>query len=144
MVKLEQHIGLDKLRLNCRRAHRHDRLARKHRSSLGNSPDVALEFEVFEVVQKFLGEHISAAQIFYVLGLEMQVLNVVNDLLKTCADGKAAHVGILAVKHIKIGDFILHVVVEISVAHRQLVIIAQHGQIKAASVVHSYLRRCCN
>ena len=139
MVYLKQNIGLYKLRLDGRCAHDHERLAREHGCALGNGPDIALEPEIAQVFEKLLGEHLPAAQILDILVVKVQILNVFNHLLQPRGDGKAAVVGILAVKNIKIGYFIPHAVVEISVAHRELVVIAQHGEVKL-SVSHNSLR----
>ena len=139
MIYLKQNVGLDKLSLNCRCAHDHKRLTRKHGRSLRNRPDIALELEIAQILKELLGEHFPAAQILYILVVKVQVLDIFDHLLKSGSDGKAAVIGILTVKNIEIGDLIAHAVVEISVAHSELIVIAQHGQVKL-SVSHISLR----
>lgn len=139
MIYRKQNIGLDKLRLDSRGAHDHKRLTREHGSTLRHGPDIALKLKIAQVFEKFLGEHPPAAQILDVLVVKMQILNIFDYLLKPRGDGKTAVVGILAVKNIKIGYLSVHAVIEISVAHRELVVVAQHGEVKL-SVSHNSLR----
>ena len=136
MVDLQQQIRLHELRLDGGRAHRDERLAREHGRALRHGPDVAGEAEVFQIVQKCLAEQLPAAQIGNVLVGEVQVLNVIDDLLETGGDGVAAVVGHAAEEYIEVGDAILHVVVEIAVAHRQLIKIAEHGHVQRLVGVH--------
>ena len=136
MVDLQQQIRLHELRLNGRGAHRDERLTREHGRTLRHGPDVAGEAEVFQIVQKCLAEQLPAAQVGNVLVGEVQVLNVVDDLLETGGDGVAAVVGHAAEEYIEVGDAILHVVVEIAVAHRQLIEIAEHGHVQRLVGVH--------
>ena len=139
MIYRKQNIGLDKLRLDSRCAHDHKRLTREHGSTLRYGPDIALKFKIAQVFEKFFGEHPPAAQILDVLVVKMQILNIFDYLLKPRSYGKTAFVGILAVKNIKIGYLFVHAVIEISVAHRELIVVAQHGEVKL-SVSHNSLR----
>ena len=136
MVHREQEIRLHELRLDRGGAHRNERLAREHRRALRHGPDVAGEAEVFQIVQKCLAEQLPAAQIGNVLVGEVQVLDVVDDLLETGGDGIAAVVRHAAEEHIKIRDAVLHAVLKITVAHRQLIEIAEHGHVERFVGVH--------
>ena len=136
VVDLQQQIRLHELRLNGGCAHRDERLTREHGRALRHGPDVAGEAEVFQVVQKCLAEQLPAAQIGNVLVGEVQVLDVVDDLLETGGDGVAAVVRHAAEEHIKIRDAVLHAVLKITVAHRQLIEIAEHGHVERFVGVH--------
>ena len=63
-----------------------------------------------------------------VAGLE-QIVEYINDLLKSRHDSVSAVVGVITIKYVEIDDLILHSVYEISVAHSELVIIAKHRKI---------------
>ena len=136
VVDLQQQVRLHKLRLNGRGAHRDERLTREHGRALRHGPDITGEAEVFQIVQKCLTKQLPAAQIGNILVGEVQVLDVVDDLLETGGDGVAAVVGHAAEEYIEVGDAILHIVVEITVAHRQLIKIAEHGHVQRLVGVH--------
>ena len=59
----------------------------------------------------------------------MKVLNIVNQLPQARADGEAALVRHVPEEHVKIGHAVPHPRLKISVAHGQLIKIAEHGQI---------------
>ena len=67
----------------------------------------------------------------------MQLLHIVDYLLKSGGNGKTAPVGNLSEKHIKVGYSVLHAVFKIAVAHGQLIEIAQHGKVYAVCVIHT-------
>ena len=136
MVDGQQREGLDELGLDGRGAHHHQRLTGKHGGTLGNGVDIAGEAEVPQIVQKLLAEQIAAAEIGDVLFAEMQVFDVVDQLLQTGGDGEAALIGHLAEEHIEIGDAVLVSVAEVSVAHGQLVKVAQHGHVQLFGSIH--------
>ena len=104
--------------------------------ALRHGPDVAGEAEVFQIVQKCLAEQLPAAQIGNVLVGEVQVLDVVDDLLETGGDGIAAVVRHAAEELIKVRDAVLHAVLQITVAHRQLIEVAEHGHVQRFVGVH--------
>ena len=136
MVDGQQREGLDELGLDGRGAHHHQRLTGKHGGTLGDGVDIAGEAEVPQIVQKLLAEQIAAAEIGDVLFAEMQVFDVVDQLLQTGGDGEAALIGHLAEEHIEIGDAVLVSVAEVSVAHGQLVKVAQHGHVQLFGSIH--------
>ena len=59
----------------------------------------------------------------------MQVLKIVDQLIQSRADGKAALVRNVPKKHIKIRDAVLIARLKIAVAHGQLIKIAEHGHV---------------
>ena len=136
MIDLQQKVGFHELRLNGGRAHRDERLAREHGCALRNGPDVAREPEILQIVQKSLAEQLPATQIGNVLVGEMQIFDVVDDLLETGGDGVAAVIRYAAEEHIEIRDAVLHIVLQITIAHRQLIEVAEHGHVQRFVGVH--------
>ena len=66
----------------------------------------------------------------------MKILDIFNYLIQTRADRKAALVRHFTEKHIEIRDPVLVSVLEITVAHGQLVKIAEHGQVQLLLCFH--------
>ena len=66
----------------------------------------------------------------------MKLLDVADDLLQSRGDGEAAAVRHLTEEQIEIAYLILHPVLQIAVAHRQLVKIAHHGHVQRLIEVH--------
>ena len=60
----------------------------------------------------------------------MQVPDILDDLLQTRRNGKAAAVGTLAEEHIEIADAVLVAPLKVAVAHGQLIEVAEHGEIE--------------
>ena len=127
MVEHEQQISLNKLRLICGSAYGYDRLARKYRRALGNSPYIAGKAEITEHLEKLLIKAASAAQVLDIILGEVKVLYIVDDLFKTGGNGKSAAVRYLAEEDIKVCDTVSHAFDKIAVSHSQLVEIAEHG-----------------
>ena len=141
MVDGQQRERLDKLGLDGRGAHHHQRLLGEHRRALRDSVDIAGEAEVPEIVQKFLAEQVPAPQIGDVLLREVQVFDVVDELLQPRRDGKAAAVRHLAEEHVEIDDAVLVPSLEIPVAHGQFVEVTEHGHVQLFLSFHpSYLK----
>ena len=136
VVERQQQKRLDELRLNGGRADGHDRLAREDRRALRHGPDIAREAEAAQILQEALVEHIPAAQIRNIVLVKMKLLHVLDRLLQTRRDGKAAVIGHGAEENIKIRDAVLHTLHEIAVAHGELVIIAEHTQIGVFVDIH--------
>ena len=67
---------------------------------------------------------------------KMQRLDVVNHLLQTGADGEAALIRHIPEKHIEIGNAILITCLKITVAHGQLIEVAEHGHVQPLFVIH--------
>ena len=140
VVDLEQHIGLNELRLYSGSPDCQDRLAGEDGGALGDRPDIARESEITEIFKKALGEHFPPAEVFDIFLVEVEVLNIIHDLLKPRRDCEAAVVGVPTVKNVEVCYLVGHAVVKVAVAHRELVVVAQHGEIKL-SFVHSSLQR---
>ena len=68
----------------------------------------------------------------------MEVLNIVDQLAQTRADGEAALVRHVPEKHIKIGDMVLITRLEVAIAHGQLIKIAEHGHIQFLFRIHCH------
>ena len=60
----------------------------------------------------------------------MEIFDVVDDLLQTGRDGKAAAVGALTEKDVKVADPVGKAGFKVAVAHGQLIKIAEHGQVE--------------
>ena len=136
VVERQQQERLDELRLNGRRADRHDRLAREDGRPLRHGPDIAGEAEVSEVVEEALVKHLPAAQILDILLIKTQLADIFDCLLQTGRDGKAAVVRHGAEEDVEIRDAVLHALHKVAVAHGKLVIIAQHREIGLFADIH--------
>ena len=93
--------------------------------------------EIPEIVQKLLGKQVLAPQVRNVLLIEMQVFDIVNDLAETGTDGEAPLVRHIPEEHVKICDLILSACLKISVAHGQLVKVAEHGHVQFLFRIHT-------
>ena len=69
----------------------------------------------------------------------MQVLDILDGLLQTRRDGKAAFIGHLPEEQIKVCDLVLHAAFEVAVRHGQLIEIAEHGQVDIRIRLHDVL-----
>ena len=136
VVDGQQRERLDQLGLDRRCAYHHQWLAGEHRGALGDGVDITGEAEIPQIVQKLLAEQVAAPEIGDILLTEVEIFNVFDQLLQTCGDGEAALIGHLAEEHIEIGDAILVSVAEVSVAHGQLIEVAQHGHVQLFSSIH--------
>ena len=130
VVDAQQEIRLNELGLNGRCPDGDNRLIGEDRRALGDGPDIAGELKVRQILQKFLAEHIPAAQVLDVLRTEVQVLNILDDLLQTCRNGKSAAIGALPEEQVKIGNTVAVTGGKITLTHGQLIIVTQHGEIQ--------------
>ena len=130
VVDTQQQVGLDELGLNSGGTDRQDGLIGEHGSTLGHCPDIAGEMEISQIRQELLAEELPATKVFDILRGEVQVLNVLDDLLQTGSDGKAAAIGTTAEEQIEIGNPVLIAGGKIALGHGQLVKITEHGQIE--------------
>lgn len=130
MVDGQQREGLDELGLDGLGPDDDHGLTGKHRGSLRHGVDVAGEMEVLQIGQKFLAEKVPAPQIGNVLRREVQILNIIDQLLQTSGDGKAAAIRHPAEKDVKVGDMILVTAFKVAIAHGQLVKVAEHGHVQ--------------
>ena len=129
MVNGQKQEGFDQLRLDRRRTDSHDGLSGEDGRAFRNGPDITGELKIAQVGQEFLTEELSTTQIFNILGIEMQFLNVVDDLFQTGSNGKTAAIGTLTIEHIEISNAFLVTFLKITVGHGQLIEVAEHGQI---------------
>ena len=136
VVEDQQQEGLHQLCLNSRSPDSDDRLPGEDGSTLWDGPDVTREFEIAEIVQEPLGKQILAPEIFNVLLRKMQILNIGDDPLQTCADGVTAMVRNIAEKDIEIGDPILQPRFQITISHGQFVKVAEHRHIELICDIH--------
>ena len=130
MVDGKQGEGLNELRLNSRSPDSHQRLPGKHRRSLGDGINVAGEAEVLQIGQELLVKELTAPEILDILLGKVEILNIVDKLLQTRGDSKAAAIRHAPEEHVKIGNAVLIAVFEIPIAHGQLVKIAEHGHVQ--------------
>ena len=129
MVHGEQDHGLQKLGLDDRTPHCHQRFMREDRCAFRDGPDVTGEFEILQVVQEGLAEDALAPEIGNILIGKFQVFQVIDDLVDAGQDGVAPPIRDLPEKHIEISDLVRHAGFEIAISHGQFVEIGQHGQI---------------
>ena len=130
MVQSEEDEGLHKLGLNGGGPDGEDGLARKDGGALGHGPDVAGEAKAAEIVQEGFAEAFLSAEVFQILFVKAEVLDIVDDLLQPGCDGKAAPVWNGAEEHVEIADLVAQAGLEIAVAHGQLVKITEHGVVE--------------
>ena len=147
VVQRKQNIRFNELRLDGRGADRQDRLAREDRRALRHGVDIAREVEILQIVQEALVKDAAAAEIGEVVLRKMQIADILDHLLQTCRNGKAAAVRNIAEEDVKIADLVRLPVHKVAVAHGQLVKIAEHGQIEffirfhTAPLMHMLLPR---
>ena len=130
MIDGQQRECLNQLGLNGRSPDGNHRFSGEDGRSLWNCPNVAGEMEITKVVQKLLGEQLPFPEILNVFLIKMQIFNIVDQLVQPRADGKAALIRYRPEKHIKICDSILIPRLKVSVSHRQLIKIAEHGHVQ--------------
>ena len=88
-----------------------------------------------QIVKEFLTEHTPAAKIGDILLIKTQALHILDELLQTGKDGKATSVRDLTEKHIKDGNSIPFITLEIAVRHCQFVKVDEHRQIAGRKVL---------
>ena len=94
---------------------------------------------MLQIAEKLLAENAPAAQILDILLVEMQILDVVDQLVKACRDGIASAIGYGTEVNIEIGNAILKSGFQVTVAHRQLVKVAEHGHVQLLVGLHIHL-----
>ena len=93
--------------------------------------------EIPEIVQKLLGKQVLAPQVSNILPVKMEVLHIVDNLAETGTDGESALVRHIPEEHVKICDLVLAACLKISVAHGQLVKVAEHGHVQFLFRIHT-------
>ena len=129
MVEGDEQQRFQQLALDGRALDRDDRLLREDRHAFLNGPDVAVQLEVGQIVQKLFIKGLGGAQVGDVLVGKFQMIHSINELLQTGHDGVAAAVRHTAEEHIKDGDLIDIALVQIACRHGKLIKIGHGGQI---------------
>ena len=124
------HHRLHDLSLHYRSFDGNYRLAGEYRSAFRDSINIAAEFEIGKIIEKFVRESL-AAKIFDILGRELESLEIFTELLDARHDNISAAVGHFAEEHVEICDGVPHAVFEIAVCHRHFVEIDEHRQISS-------------
>ena len=135
MVDREQHKGLDQLRFDRRRTNGQYRLVREHRRSLGNGKNIAGKAEIFEISEEILVKNTLGTQIVDIRVLKVQFLDIVDQLLQTGGDRKAAVIRHRAEEHVKIDGAFVKAVFEVTVGHGELIKVTEHRHILMFHVV---------
>ena len=128
---------------------------------LGHGVDVAAEMEVRKIVQKLLAENTAGTEICDILLVKVQILDIVDQLVEAGGNGVPASVRHRAEINVEIGNAILekrcafllsiyffdffhrNAILEpgfqVTIAHGQLVKVAEHGHIQLLIGLHSHL-----
>ena len=130
MVHCQKQEGLHQLGLNGWGADCDDGFMREDGCPLGHGPDIPGEAEPAQILQKLRRKQVPALEICNILGVKVQVLDIVDDLLQPRRNGKAAIIRALAEKYVEVANTVLQTALEIPVAHGQLIKVAEHGQIQ--------------
>ena len=136
VVDRKQGKGLDQLGLNGRGANHHHRLTGEDGRALRDRPDITGKLEVAQILQELLVKQVLSPQVLDIVLIKVEVLDVIDQLLQACGNGKAAAVGHIAEENIEIGNSILVTSLKITVAHGQLIEIAEHGHIQLLFSFH--------
>ena len=136
VVDGQQQEGLDELGLDGGSPDGDEGLIGEDRGAFGDGIDIAGELEVFQVGQELLVEHLPVPEVLDVLGVEVEVLDVLHHLLQTGCNGVATLVGDSTEVQVEVGDAVPVTALEISIAHGELVEVAQHGHVQAFASIH--------
>ena len=136
MVDGQQQIGLQQLALDGGRPDGQNGLIGKDGGSLRHREDIPGKLKVRQVVQEPLIKHFPAPKILDILGLKVEVLDVLDDLLQPSRNGIPPFVRYTAEEQIKMCDPVLVPGLEVSVAHGQLIKVAQHGHVQFLVCIH--------
>ena len=130
VVELRKNFGFYQLRLGDIGDNGNDRLVRVDNAALGKGIDIAVETEVFEIMQKALVKLAKGTEIFHILRRKIHIDKIIDNLLQSCENSKAALVGIAAIENVKSNFCSLALrVQEIAVGHGKLVEIHHHGRV---------------
>ncbi len=129
VIGLGQNGRLHELRVNGRSGYGEDGFVGVDDGPLGESVHIAPEMEIPEPFQKFLVKAAEGAEVVYVLVLEVEVDEIIDDLLEARENGVAAVVGILAVEEVEDDPVAGFLAAEIAVAHGHFVEVHHHAQV---------------
>ena len=124
MVDDVEQRGFDELSFGKRRADGHNRLHGEHDFALSHRVHVAGEAEVFEVVEKVLGERAERAQVLYVACGKAYVFDILHRLLKPGGYG-VVYLTFSAEEHVEGRERIVDSALEIAVHHGELIEIGE-------------------
>ena len=130
MVHCQKQEGLHQLGLNGWGADCDDGFMREDGCPLGHGPDIPGEAEPAQILQKLRRKQVPALEICNILGVKVQVLDIVDDLLQPRRNGKAAIIRALAEKIRRSSKYGPADRSGNTVAHGQLIKVAEHGQIQ--------------
>lgn len=102
MIYADKEHCFDELCLNGRTSYSHNGFIRKNRCAFRNCPYIALEFKIFQICEELLAENTLAAEKFNIIIIEFKVIHIVDSLVKTCHDSKAAVLGDISEEKIKV------------------------------------------
>ena len=115
--------------LHCGRTYGHQRLTRENNRTLRHRPDITCKFKGTQIIKKLLTEAALLAQVGNIVLIKVQIVDVLNHLLKACGNGIAAVIGVGAIKHVKVRDGVAHTLFKVAVCHRHFIIVKQHREI---------------
>ena len=121
MVYYIEDGGLHELSLHYRCYDLYKGLSGEDNLSLRDRPYGSRESEILKIIQKVLLKDPESSEIFYVLFLELQLLDILYHLLQACHHRISALHRIGAVEHVKDDRPVRVLVLEVSLHHRQLI-----------------------
>ena len=121
MIQRKKDVRFDKLRFDHGSADGQYRLSGKDHASLGDRPDVTRKAEGFEVVEKFLVEHLLRAQVFYIVLFKAQILKIATYPLESADYRISAGIRVLSEEHVEIRDPVAHIRMKIASSHGKLI-----------------------
>ena len=98
-----------------------NRFSGKNDRTFRNSQNFAGESKSRELFKKSVIKDFQTPQIGDVIGGKMEVLYIVNRLLKTCRNGISGHITLLAIENIKAGAIFFHAETQITIHHGQFI-----------------------
>lgn len=117
MVHLQQNGRLNKLGVDQGRNHGNNGFVGVHNGPLRKGVHIPFKPKFRQIFQEFFSKQPLTAQIFNVLPVKMQILNIFHDLFQAAEDGKTAIVRILSIEYVKSYFCILILIPKIAVAH---------------------------
>ena len=129
VVEGDQQQRFQQLALDGGALHRDDGLLGEDGRALSDGPDVAVQGEVAQIVQKLFVEHAGGGQILDVLVGELEVLHRLDEGVQPGHDGVAAAVGDLAEEHVEDAYLVLKALFQIARRHGQFIEVHDGGEI---------------
>ena len=130
MVDQKQYHSFYELGLHDRSSYCDQRLVREYDASFRYGPYITLEFEVGEILEKLFVEQFFASQVFDIFVCELKIFQILYNLFQPREDRITAAIRDLSEKHIEIRYVVSHSRTVISIGHRDLIKVSEHGQVK--------------